>query len=839
MKMNSIPRRALPALFLLLSPVLFSPTQAQERPEKNAAKRAHPDQPVLQTEHAALLDLVSDPRATHRSARSGRWGDPATWKDGQVPSADSRVVIAQGQTVTLDEILLPAIRTIRVDGLLRFAPDQDSSLRVDTLVVAPGGRLEVGTSEHPVLAEKAAKIVFADVGPIDAAWDPFLLSRGLISHGSVTMAGAKTTPFLPLAKAPRKGDSMLLLSETPLHWKKGDRLLLAGTRLSRDGEDEERAILSISGREVGVAPLAYDHRVPKEGLAVYVGHLTRNVVLASENTSEIARFGHVMFMHSPDVDLQGVAFVRLGRTDKRKPVDDPKVDPDGRRVPGTGQNPRGRYAVHFHRTGSNPDRAAARVRDCVVESGPGWGFLNHSSFVDFEDNVAYNVNGAAFVTEAGDEIGSFRHNLAIRSAGSGHDVVARTKIQDFAHEGDGFWFQGGGVVVEDNVAAGHRSAGFIYFTQGLDQEGLGVTRFKASNLKDASWARGEEWVDVGEVPVRSFRNNVAFASDVGIIVRFHLGGSKKGGPTHPGASVLEDSVVWNARQGVSLRYSSKVTLRNLQLIGDPAEKYTQVGAMGQLEGMRALRFENLRVEGWPVGLDVRESGDHVIDGGTYRNRVNIRILTAIEKQRDVDLRGDIRFAALDDGSGQGGEDIRLEAQFGLLLQGTTGYRDPNLLFVPNIVRYQGKQLYFPEQALDYVPFRKDADRSSKGMGTAAGSVPDELLGKTNRELFEKYGLAVAGAVCPGDAASLPRVRGLLGSPSRYPRDFYHESRTAQLQGYRVRLGYVEEGKKLAIESEPRDLEKGWNLITMEVLGWKRSYLVCAGVTAAPLKTSKP
>jgi hypothetical protein len=831
--------RTLPAVPLWLFLALVLPVWAQDGKEKRQAQAAHPDNPVFQSEHCALLELVSDARATHVATQSGRWGDPATWKDGRIPSRDSSVVVSQGHTVTLDELLLPAIRTIRVDGVLRFAPDQDSSLRVDTLVVAPGGRLELGTPEHPVQADKSAKIIFADPGPIDAAWDPFLLSRGLVSHGSVRMAGAKTTPFLSLARAPQRGDQTLLLSEAPLNWKKGDRLLLAGTRLSREGEDEERAILSISGREVSVAPLSFDHRVPKEGLAVYVGHLTRNVVLASENTTEISRFGHVMFMHSPDVTLEGVAFVRMGRTDKRKPVDDPKIDPDGRRAPGTGLNPRGRYAVHFHRTGTNPDHAAARVRDCVVENGPGWGFLNHSSFVDFEDNVAYNVNGAAFVTEAGDEIGSFRHNLAIRSIGSGHDVVARTKIQDFAHEGDGFWFQGGGVVVEDNVAAGHRSAGFIYFTQGLTQEGLGVTRFKTSNLKDASWARGEEWVEVGEVPVRSFKNNVAFASDVGIIVRFHLGGSKKGGPANPGASVLEDSVVWNARQGVSLRYSSKVTLRNLKLIGDPAEKLTQVGAMGQLEGMRALRFENLHVEGWPVGLDVRESGDHVIDGGYYRNRVNIRILTAIEKQRDVDLQGDLRFAALDDGSGGGGEDIRLEAQFGLLLQGTTGYRDPNLLFVPNVVRYQGKQLYFPEQAPDYVPFRRDGDRASKGMGTAPGSVPDELLGKTNRELFEKYGLAVAGAVCPGDAVALPRVRGLLGSPSRYPREFHHEARTAELRGYRVRLGCVEDGKKRAIESEPRDLEKGWNLITMEVQGCKRSYLVCAGVTATPLKTSKP
>jgi hypothetical protein len=393
------------------------------------------------------------------------------------------------------------------------------------------------------------------------------------------------------------------------------------------------------------------------------------------------------------------------------------------------------------------------------------------------------------------------------------------------------------VVVEDNVAAGHRSAGFIYFTSGLTQEGLGVTKFKSANLEDASWTRGQESVDVGEVPIRSFRRNVAFASDVGIIVRFHLGGSKNGGPVNPASSVVEESTVWNARQGVSLRYSSKVTLRRLTLIGNPAEKYSQVGAMGQLEGMRALRFEDLRVEGWPIGIDVRESGDHVITGGVYRNRVNIRILTAIEKHRDVDIQGDIRFAPPPDGSGPE-RDIELEAQFGLLLQGTTGYRDPNLLFIPNIVRYQGKQLYYPEQAGEVVPFPREGVRLSKGMGTAAGSIPDELLNKTNRELFEKYGLALAGAVSPGDAVALPRVRGLLGSPSAYPRDFHHEWRTQEGKGFRVRLGYVENGKKLSIESEPHDLGKGWNLVTMDLLGRPHSYLVFVGAPVALKKNQE-
>src|SRR5262249_30317537 len=152
------------------------------------------------------------------------------------------------------------------------------------------------------------------------------------------------------------------------------------------------------------------------------------------NARDPSRAGHVMFMHSPKVTLANVAFHDLGRTDKRKPVNDPKPAPDGGIAAGTGTNPRGRYVVHFHRTGVSGHDDPARVSGGVVRNSAGWGFVNHSSNVVMEDNIAVNVSGSAFVTEAGDEIGAFRRNLAVRSAGSKEDTVARDKLQDFRHE---------------------------------------------------------------------------------------------------------------------------------------------------------------------------------------------------------------------------------------------------------------------------------------------------------------------------------------------------------------------------------------------------------------------
>ena len=92
---------------------------------------------------------------------------------------------------------------------------------------------------------------------------------------------------------------------------------------------------------------------------------------------------------------------------------------------------RGRYAVHFHRTGVDGSADPVSISDSVVSGSPGWGIVNHSSNVDVSDNVVFNATGAAFVTEAGNELGRFDHNIAIHSRGSGEVVMGRERIQDF------------------------------------------------------------------------------------------------------------------------------------------------------------------------------------------------------------------------------------------------------------------------------------------------------------------------------------------------------------------------------------------------------------------------
>jgi hypothetical protein len=96
--------------------------------------------------------------------------------------------------------------------------------------------------------DKQAKIVFADTGPIDLAWDPLQFSRGLVSHGDVSIFGSTVTSYEPLAIGAKAKDKALTLAATPVGWKAGDRLILTGesaTNSSGVNHDEEVQIVSV------------------------------------------------------------------------------------------------------------------------------------------------------------------------------------------------------------------------------------------------------------------------------------------------------------------------------------------------------------------------------------------------------------------------------------------------------------------------------------------------------------------------------------------------------------------------------------------------------------------
>ncbi|MEM8947327.1 MAG: G8 domain-containing protein, partial [Planctomycetota bacterium] len=559
----------------------------------------------------AVMALVPLDQATNTVVSSGNWSDPDVWQGGALPADGARIVIPAGMTLTVDSQIAEEFKTIRIDGTLSFATDRNTELRVDTIVSSPMGCFVMGTASNPIAADVTARVVFADDGAIDRTWDPSLLSRGALLQGRTTIYGAEKTSFVTLANSGQQavqGATQITLSSIPTGWRVNDTISIAGVDPNDPASDEVVTITAINGSTVSFdTSLVRDHVAPRADLDVHVANLTRNVQFTSENT-DIQRRGHVMFMHTNDVDARYFSFQALGRTDKSIDLEDWQLVSGSEDSIGDlvevedlgGFNVRGRYSLHFHRGG--PTGSPALIQGAVVRNDPGWAYVNHSSNVDFLDNVSHNVTGAAYNTEAGDEIGSFVRNIAIRTVNPNgapnppdDEIVfeqspdIRVLTQDFGWQGDGFWFHGAGVTVDDNVVSGASGHGFIYWTLGLVEKGLGENLVRVSNLPGRDLFDDQStFVRTKHVPVPSFDGNSTYSAAKGLVVAYLHTDNRDDNDDHfvgeeildPVPQAYEDQLqstfsnytAWNVTlSGVAAPYSGRLTFENIELLGTAAE----------------------------------------------------------------------------------------------------------------------------------------------------------------------------------------------------------------------------------------------------------------------------
>jgi hypothetical protein len=550
---------------------------AMAEPERHA----HMDDAGKNAEHMAAMDLAARAEATHVAVAHGSWFDAATWAGGVVPGQGARVLVPKGIEVLYDGASDAGLATLRVDGHLRFMTDGAARMRVDTLVTGTTGHLTIGTADDPVTG--SVEVLFTG-GAIDVAWDPMLLSRGLIAHGTTTIHGEKTEAHAKVAADPMAGDRSITLTDLPEGWSVGDRIVIAGTNFEghkwgqrEDGswgnvwharEDEVREIAGIETTGDGVvirfdAPLLYDHDTPRDDLKASVANMSRSVTFATEAGPDAAvhERGHVMFMHSDAVDVRYAAFDDLGRTDKSRtsvPVESlGTVEHDS--------NVQGRYSMHLHRTGIEDKENPAMLVGNAVSGSPGWGYVHHDSHAVLQGNASYDTFGAGYVAETGNETGAWTANIAIGAQGlNGGPKTGPNNSRgfDLARTGDGFWFQGRMVESSDNVAASVNH-GFVYM-----HRGSGMLDFDGTIHDFPELFPGDTSVGPDDAPILEFRGNEAFAAKQGLHV-------VKANPNqgHDVHSHFEDFTAWQVKSGAHFEYTSHYTIEDFDLIGREATRF--------------------------------------------------------------------------------------------------------------------------------------------------------------------------------------------------------------------------------------------------------------------------
>ncbi len=589
-------------------------------------------------EHHQLEELLPAGDATHVAVRTGDWSDPNTWSFNRLPTAGAKIWVPEGVALTYNVHSSTPIQSIRIDGTFSFATNASTRLLVDTIGVMPRGSYIQGTSANPIGPSITSTVIFTDAGPIDRTVDPTELGRGLISHGKVSIFGAEKSTQNFLRTNPTAGTQILNLISVPTGWRVGDEIIVAGVH-SRDisptpiptadtpqapkitTEDEIRIITAISGTSITLdRPLTYDHIPPAsatdyEGKAprIYVANTTRSIKYQSANTSyannaHIHRHGHVMFMHSDQVTVHFAEFRDLGRTNKAISIDDVLVEPISNQqvkfTPGTGTNVRGRYSLHFHKTGINGQAVPIIARGNSVVGGPGWGYVNHQSNVEFYDNVAYNVPGASFVEEDGTGIGSFRRNISISSRGTGRlqPFNEDGDLRDMGFSGHGFFFRGNATIAEDNIVISAAHSGYAWSNKGEVRVVVNELEIPSSSLLDPELALGAKSLAWEAVPTKIFRRNVAIASGSAIAAGFWMQPSST---QHDGRNEIRDFTGWNLMgdEAARIQYTRALTWNNVRLHRDPSlSTRGSVGIRADVNTTGDHVFDNVKVTGYDTGL---------------------------------------------------------------------------------------------------------------------------------------------------------------------------------------------------------------------------------------------
>jgi G8 domain len=552
------------------------------------------DAQVVHTPHDHIPNFAASP--TIRSAGPGSWSTPATWTPARVPVGSDVVSIAHA--VTYDTMTGDAaVIGIEAGGALRFTIGHSTALSVGTLLVLPGGALEVGTPAAPVPASVTAQIIIKDL-PLNAAADPDQYGTGLVSiDGDVTLYGAVKSPtFVRTALEPRAGHSTLTLERPVAGWRIGDRIFLPDTRqVPADHwfnpgyvlHVEERTIQSLSadGRVIALsAPLAFDHRGARDAdgtptvvggtvaLLPHVGNLTRNVVIRSENPSGTR--GHTLFTSRSRVAIHHVQFQDLGRTRAT--------------ALHSSSNHIGRYPLHIHHLWGpvNPSNTGFQfeIVGNAVNDSLKWPIAVHGSHYGLvRRNVVFGgaqLTGAGIAVEDGTETENlFEENFVANIRGQINPRESGPATADGTTPGSAaecFWAAGFNSRFVNNVASSCRNPvqqivsgpGWKFIVPAAPYTARNP-RFRGADMTDAAQTIA---VTPQQQPILEFRGNEVYGLAADGLTAWQLGTDGYGiMPPGMGESLIKDFRVWHTYEGAIFNYPAhRMTVDGLVYRVDPA-----------------------------------------------------------------------------------------------------------------------------------------------------------------------------------------------------------------------------------------------------------------------------
>ena len=372
-----------------------------------------------------------------------KWSDAATW-GGSVPKTNASVTIPKGKNVLLDVDSLN-LKDLTIEGALVFG-DRNIDLTTNKILIK-GGLLEIGTEQKPY--KRKAKITLNDPRTIQQSDASGIKYISTTEGGRLELHGRSRgkKSWTQLEETAKKGSTSFRVVNEKVRWNPGDKIVIASTSVN-PYEAEKLTVTSVVGQTVSFTPaLQYDHYGEQHtysgktiDMRAEVGLLSRNILIQGDEASldnEIG--GHLIFMASSKVKIEGVEFVRMGQMRNTA-----------------------RYPIHWHFAGDGSGQYAKKnsIHDSFNRAIVTHGTDN----VLVADNVAYDIFSHGYVpAEDGMETGNiYRKNLGILNKGLTGDQFAFGRLRsggDFEskqeeHRAGMFWLTNLNNTVYGNHAAG-------------------------------------------------------------------------------------------------------------------------------------------------------------------------------------------------------------------------------------------------------------------------------------------------------------------------------------------------------------------------------------------------
>lgn len=427
---------------------------------------------------------------------SGLWTNNSIWPSGNQPTTNDDIIVPEGITLTM--VGTCRAKSIMVHGTLNALNTQETDawidLETESIMVASGGKMEIGTETQPYHANERCVITLKGAKTTNAP--PAYKGIMVMDGGVLELHGKKRKSWTNIASTAKAGATQITLRE-PVEWEAGDMIALTSTDLAvKVNNNQKGAWENVDESEItGVSDdkktltlkssLKYKHVGGSKSYTRDIDGKTWNVDIFGEvgllshyikiqgkmdGTNEQDGYGgHIMVMKGSIAHVEHVELFKMGQ-----------------------KGVLARYPFHWH---LNEDKAkGSYLKNSSIHKSFNRAVTIHGTdYVTVDGVFAYDhIGHGLFFEDGGERFNTIKNNVVFvtRRPKLGEELTPSDNFSNNPADADtpqnrspaSYWITNPNNYFENNVAAGTEGTGFWFaFPQSPMQLSSGLPYFQGIN----------------------------------------------------------------------------------------------------------------------------------------------------------------------------------------------------------------------------------------------------------------------------------------------------------------------------------------------------------------------